>query len=163
VNSSALYPAAAQQSALYIDKTTAVPHADIAIANLDPAATYDLILFPSRDATDDRTTVYTVGGVAKSLQAAGNTANTVQYLGLRPAANGTIALTVAAGGASQYGYLNVLELVTHAPAQAMGASAFEATSAAPGDEGGSARCGMGSAVALVLGLLSTRRRRSERG
>ncbi len=115
VDSTALYPSTAQKTALWVDRYAAVPHADVVISQLPPGATFDLILFASRAANDDRTTVYTVNGQAKSLNATNNTTATAQFLGLTPAPDGTIRVVVTAGGASQYGYLNVLELVVHPP------------------------------------------------
>jgi poly(3-hydroxybutyrate) depolymerase len=115
VVSSALYPDTAQRDSMYVSSSH-LP-AQLLVSGLNPAQFYDFIFFGSRDATDNRTTVYTINGVSVSLNAAGNTNQTVALNNVKPDAQGRITVSVAAGTGASFGYLNVLTITTAGPVQ----------------------------------------------
>ncbi|WP_158559120.1 fibronectin type III domain-containing protein [Deminuibacter soli] len=107
-NNSGVYPDNAISTAYY---TAAGAVQTFKLTGLDTAAsyTYNLTFFGSRSGvTDDRTSVYTVKGTSVSLNAASNSKNTISVNGLRPDADSSFTITLKAGGASAYGYINTL-------------------------------------------------------
>ena len=90
--------------------------ATVVISNLDSDSLYELTLFASRTGDDNgsgRLTRYTVDGAgSQDLEAADNSADSVVYTNLAPAANGTITLDVEASpaGTANYFYLSYLSL-----------------------------------------------------
>lgn len=109
-NNSGVYPDDVMKTAYYegtADSRT------VRLSGLNTAQKYNLIFFGSRIASDDRTTVYASGGNSVSLNAAGNTKNTVALNGLVPNASGIIEFTVTKGGASAYAYLNALVIQSY--------------------------------------------------
>ncbi len=108
VNQTAAFVSTAQSDSFYIDasgNTVGI----VTISNLAAAKIYDLSLFASRVANDNRTTLYTVHGVSQSINAANNASQLVNFNGLAPV-NGQIVIEVRAGAGSNYGYLNALRL-----------------------------------------------------
>ena len=95
----------------FYESTTAVRR--IRITGLNNARKYNLVFFGSRIASDNRTTVYSSGGRSVSLNAAGNTANTVQINGLVPDASGMMEFTMARGTGSSFAYINALVIQSY--------------------------------------------------
>lgn len=109
VQSAALYDLRIGTDALWCQRDVN-PTAAVRLSGLNPTQSYDLRLYASRDATDDRTTIYRVADQERSLQVAGNTSRTADFIGIRPAADGTLVIEVRPGGTSQFGYLGVIDL-----------------------------------------------------
>ncbi len=100
-----VYPNTVMQSCYFTTDATQT----IRIYGLNPAYKYNFTFFGSRGSvTDDRTSVYTINGQSVSLNAAGNTQNTVTISNAEPAADGTLVLTLTKGAASFYSYLNAM-------------------------------------------------------
>jgi hypothetical protein len=86
--------------------------AQLLVSGLNPAEVYNFQFFASRNVTDDRTSTYTINGSTVSLQAAGNTTNTVSLYGMTPNASGQIIITIGHGDSATYGYLGVMVVTT---------------------------------------------------
>lgn len=108
ISSTTLFPATAVTDSFYV-QSGADNLGVVTISGLDPVATYDVDLFASRSASDDRTTNYTIGGVTKSLNAANNVSQMASFTNLVPSGGGLV-LSVAASSTAAYGYLGVLRL-----------------------------------------------------
>jgi predicted esterase len=81
----------------------------ISITGLSTAKRYNLIFFASRGGVSDtRLTNYSVGNQTVSLNASGNTSNTVQINGLVPDNTGQILVNVAKDATSPYAYINAM-------------------------------------------------------
>ena len=102
-NNSGIYPDNVLKSAYWTDGAVQT----LSLEGLDDTRTYTLTFLGSRAANDNRTTVYTVGTQSVTLNAAGNTQETVSLRDLSPDA-GVITFTISSGGGSTYGYLNAL-------------------------------------------------------
>jgi hypothetical protein len=64
-------------------------NARLRIDGLSQVSQYNFVFFGSRNGSGDRTSVYTIGAESVSLNAAYNTANTVQISGVKPDENGS--------------------------------------------------------------------------
>ncbi len=81
----------------------------ISITGLSTARRYNLIFFASRGGVSDtRLTRYSVGSQTVSLNASGNTSNTVQINGLVPDNTGQILVNVVKDPTSSYAYINAM-------------------------------------------------------
>ena len=87
------------------------------LTGLDPAVSYQLSLYASRNATDNRETQYTVTGVTESivfLNVAGNIDGRVVVEAIKPASDGTITLGLEPGpnndNGNHFTYLGVMQL-----------------------------------------------------
>lgn len=109
--SSAVYPATAQGDTFYVGTGAT---ARVALSGLDGSATYDVTLFAARSWNNPSTTVYTINGQTRTLDAFDNTARTVSFTGLS-SVGGVLNLDVAAGSGSTAGYLGALVLTARAP------------------------------------------------
>lgn len=107
VTAGGVFPASAQSDSFYVDTNNAL--GVVKLSNLDPTKKYTIALLASRQATDNRGTVFTINGVAQSINAAGNASQLVTFADLIPS-NGAIQIEVRAGPGSSYGYLNALRL-----------------------------------------------------
>ncbi|WP_295124218.1 fibronectin type III domain-containing protein [uncultured Chitinophaga sp.] len=106
-----IYPDAVMQSSYY-DGSGAAKR--FRLTGLATDRKYNLVFFGSRSAVvDNRTTDYTAGGQTVSLNAASNTANTVQINGLSPNASGEIEFSFKKNSAAVYGYLNALVIQSY--------------------------------------------------
>jgi poly(3-hydroxybutyrate) depolymerase len=109
------FPATAQAD-VFLTQASGDNVGAITLSNLNPLATYDLDLFAShtvadnRTATDNRTSIYTVNGLVRMLNAANNTGTLASFSALTPVGT-TLTLSVAAAAGSDYGYLGALRLV----------------------------------------------------
>lgn len=105
-NNSGIYPDAVMSSSFFVqDNATRT----ILLAGLNPAKTYDFTFFASRmGVVDVRNTVYSIGAKSAVLNASGNTSNTAKLIGIKPAANGSISISIAKEAASQFGYLGAM-------------------------------------------------------
>lgn len=138
---SGAYPADAQQDSFFVTGTGTVGSSSLGqltFSGLDDNATYDLILFGSRVTATPRTTRYSAGGQSVHLMTSGNTSTTVTLTGLSPT-SGQLFVNVepldASGTQSEYGYLNIIELVE----QSGGASTtFDSWASSEGLTGASA-------------------------
>ena len=93
------------------------PTAAVLLSGLELDIAYDLRIFASRIATDNRQTEYTLSGSRDTtmlLQVSSNTADFVEILDMLPAADGTIRINVTAGSENnnEFGfyYLGALRL-----------------------------------------------------
>jgi hypothetical protein len=103
----------------------------VKFSGLAPSYDYNLVYFGSRAGTGNRNTDYTVNGNVVTLNASGNSSQTVQHTGVKPDANGEIIFEVKAGTGSTYGYLNALILQAYLnPNQGARTSAEEGSSLA---------------------------------
>ncbi len=76
------------------------PTGAVQLSGLDMDRTYDIRLFASRVATDNRQTAYTISGLLDTtmyLQVSNNTGEFVEVVNLRPAPGGTIRISATAG------------------------------------------------------------------
>ena len=85
------------------------------INGLDNSKVYHIRIFSSRlFVSDSRKGTFTINGQQLSLEAAGNTSQTVQFTNLAPSSGAlTINLTVAAGAG--FAYINVMDVVEATP------------------------------------------------
>ncbi|HMH20626.1 MAG TPA: fibronectin type III domain-containing protein [Puia sp.] len=105
-NNSGVYPDNVMQTCYF---TAAGATQTIRIHGLNPSFKYNFTFFGSRSGvTDDRTGLYTIGSTTVSLNAASNSTNTVSINSVAPAVDSTVILTLNAGPASSYGYLNAM-------------------------------------------------------
>ncbi|MCK7555272.1 fibronectin type III domain-containing protein [Chitinophaga sedimenti] len=110
-SNSGVYPDGVMQSAYY-DGSGAAKR--FRLTGLATDKKYNLVFFGSRSAvTDNRNTDYTVGAQTVTLNAASNTANTVQLNGLSPNAAGEIEFSFKKNSAAVYGYLNALVIQSY--------------------------------------------------
>ena len=93
------------------------PDGGLMLSGLDPAETYNFIIYCSRQTTENRETSYTLVGettVSGALNPANNTSNVLE-LAVMPKANGTVDLNVAPGDNNVSGYkfyyLNAIKVV----------------------------------------------------
>lgn len=87
------------------------------LSGLNQSAVYSVTLYASRmtsDTTSDRTTIYTINGISKSLQVRNNVSDTIVFSNLK-AVNGSIDITIKMGPNSIFGYLGILDLVENFP------------------------------------------------
>lgn len=104
-NNSGIYPDNVIRSCYFTTDVTQT----IKIYGLNPAYKYNFTFFGSRGSvTDDRTTIYTINGNSVSLNAAGNSQNTVSINNQQAASDGTLTLSLQKGPSSSYGYLNAM-------------------------------------------------------
>jgi large repetitive protein len=96
----------------YSETSTAVKTVRITGLSTDPNVRYNLVFMSSVLATDDRTTVFSVGAKTASVNAANNTQNTVQLNDITANA-GVIEYTVAKGGTSVGAYMNALVIQSY--------------------------------------------------
>ena len=139
VIASNLYPLTAQESTMYVGGVGYAQTAELLISGLDPTAPYNLKFFASRNATDDRTSTYSVNGYTVSLQAAGNTSNTAWFSDVMPNSSGQLSITIGHGPSATFGYLGVLTITTTAmplsPLDAFHAMDNFEDAATPGHDG----------------------------
>jgi len=112
VVASNLYPVTAQPDTLYVGGSGNPQTAQLLLSGLNPAETYNFTFFASRNATDDRTSTYTINGETVSLQAAENTNKTVALTNVAPNSAGQVTVTVGHGASATYGYLGVMSITT---------------------------------------------------
>ncbi|MBN8523858.1 MAG: hypothetical protein J0M02_00835 [Planctomycetes bacterium] len=163
-STSGFFPATAQSDFFYVASGSI---AVVKLTNLDAAKTYDIEILASRNATDNRTTNFTIGGTTKSINAAGNTSTLVKFTAIPPTSN-AISISIAAGTGSSYGYINALRIKEYTPsAVATSASASNGdTASSQGDDNSTDKkgsCGAGSVAgflvaAMALGLVRRQRR-----
>lgn len=104
-NNSGIYPDAVIRTAYWTDAAVQ----NMRFYGLDLNKKYSFTFFGSRGSvTDNRTSLYTMKGQTVSLNAAGNTQNTVTIPSLVPEADGTLDLSLARAAGSSFGYLNAL-------------------------------------------------------
>jgi large repetitive protein len=111
-NNSGVYPDNVMKTTYYESSTNAKR---IRITGLATTNTkYNLIFFASRGGVgDNRTTTYTAGGTSVSLNAAGNTTNTVRINGLTPDGTGMIEFTAQKASGSSFAYINALVIQSY--------------------------------------------------
>jgi len=86
----------------------------IRLSGLTATRKYNLVFFGSRAAvSDNRNTIYAAGSDSVILNAASNTANTVQLNGLAPDSSGNIIFTVKQAPGSFSAYLNTLVIQSY--------------------------------------------------
>ncbi len=96
----------------YSETTTATKTVRITGLSTDPNVRYNLVFMSSVMATDDRTTVFSVGAKTVSVNAANNTQNTVQINDITANA-GVIEYTVTKGVTSAGAYMNALVIQSY--------------------------------------------------
>lgn len=81
------------------------------LAGLDPARTYDVSLFASRDNSSPRDTIFTVGAASRTVDAAYNINDIAGFSGVVPDISGQIDVVVAVdAGTSTWGYLSAMRI-----------------------------------------------------
>lgn len=103
-NNSGVYPDAVLKSSFWTDNRAQT----IQIYGLDPATKYNFTMLGSRSGTDNRTGLYTLNGVTQSLNASGNTQNTITFSEVTPLSDGTLTLSIVRASGSGGVYLNSL-------------------------------------------------------
>src|SRR6218665_526467 len=86
------------------------------IDGLSQAKTYNFTFFASRDAggaSVDRTTTYKVEDKTTSLNAANNISQTAKITGIKADENGSVLITINAGGLSTYGYIGAMVIESY--------------------------------------------------
>ena len=82
------------------------------LTGLDPTKVYDLTIFGSRMASDGkRVGTYHINGVNQTLDAENNTTLTITFADVPPDLNNEIVLEFGVQTGSNFGYINVLEVV----------------------------------------------------
>ncbi len=112
-NNSGVYPDDVMRTAYFTNTATAKR---IRITGLSTAANvkYNLLFFASRGGVNDnRITHYSYAGQTVSLNAASNTANTVQIQGVVPNASGEIEFTATKDAAAAFAYINALVIQSY--------------------------------------------------
>ena len=110
-NNSGIYPDAVMQTVYYQSSTAPMR---LRIAGLSGGNTrYNLVFFASRQAGDDRSTMYTANGQSVTLNAANNTNRTVQLNGLQADGNGEITFECIKAGTSPYAYLGAIVIQSY--------------------------------------------------
>jgi predicted peptidase len=112
--SGTVYPGSATYNSFFVaDHLGTIDlNAKVRFSGLSSEATYTLRLYASRMATDgiDRTTRYTINGIAKDLQITNNVDNYVEFTDLLPV-NGNLDIAVDIAPGATYGFLGVIELI----------------------------------------------------
>lgn len=114
-NNSGVYPDAVLKDYYVFGPWWMAPTGATTITGLDPATKYNITLLGASIwdlAPDNGNTDYTINGVTKSLYVQGNTQNTVTFTNISPAADGTIAITIAKGAGASAGYMNSIVLTS---------------------------------------------------
>jgi fibronectin type 3 domain-containing protein len=112
-NNSGVYPDDVMRTAYFTAATTA-KRIRITGLTVSAAAKYNLIFFASRGGVgDNRNTTYSYNGQSVTLNAASNTANTVQLQGVVPNAGGVIEFTATRSSGSSFGYINALVIQSY--------------------------------------------------
>ncbi|PUZ20302.1 Fibronectin type III domain-containing protein [Chitinophaga costaii] len=110
-NNSGIYPDTVLATYWYDQSGTAKR---LRLLNVPANRKYNLIFIGSRaSVSDNRNTIYTSGGQSVTLNAAGNTATTVQLNGLSPDSNGIIEFTIAQASGSFAAYLNAMVIQSY--------------------------------------------------
>ena len=112
---SALYPSTATQDSFFVGNHlgSADLNAKVKLSGLNKDVAYTLRLYASRmsdDAFSDRTTVYTVQGVSKELQARNNVNGFAEFTNVKTT-DGTLEISLAPKEGAIYGYLGVIDLI----------------------------------------------------
>lgn len=114
--SSTVFPGSATYNSFFIaDHLGTVDlTAKVRFSGLSSDATYTVRLYASRLATDgtNRTTRYTINGIAKDLQVLNNVNNFVEFTDLLPV-NGNLDIAVAIAPGASVGLLGVVELIEY--------------------------------------------------
>ena len=121
---SGIYPANVIKTYFFADANSTE---QLRFAGLPAGYAYRLTFFGSRDGTGDRTTTYKIGAQQVSLNAAGNTTNTVTLSGVYPDASGELLLEIVTPSSSSFGYLNALVLEGYDPNQLVAPTDLVAT------------------------------------
>ena len=105
-NNSGVYPDSVSKTFWYSNTATQT----YKLTGLDTAYNYNLTFFGSRGGvTDNRTSVYTVNGInSVSLNAAGNTKNTVTIAKVKPNTDSSFSITQATGTGAVFSYINAM-------------------------------------------------------
>ena len=114
-NNSGVYPDLVLRDYYYFGIWNTVPTLTGAITGLDTLKTYTITFFGSSDGQvvpSDGYTVYQVDKRKDSLQALGNTKNTVTISNISPALDGTIAFTISKGAGASAGFINAIVVST---------------------------------------------------
>lgn len=106
-----IYPDDVMRTAFYDQSNTT---RRIRLTNLNSTYKYNLVFFGSRgQVSDNRNTVYSVGAQSVTLNAAGNTSNTVQINGLTPDGSGNIEFTISQAAGASFSYLNAMVIQSY--------------------------------------------------
>ncbi|WOO40295.1 PKD domain-containing protein [Rubellicoccus peritrichatus] len=108
VVSNTVFPETAQQDGMYL--TGSVPTASILFSGLDPMKTYSFTFFASRDASQDRTAIYTINGNSVALDASFNSDQTVSLNNITPEPSGNVSLSISRGINVNWAYINVISI-----------------------------------------------------
>ena len=117
-NNSGVYPDVVLQDYSWFGSIYGGPNSVTAtVSGVDTSQVYDLTFFANSvysGMSDNGWTTYTVGSQTVTLHVQNNTRNTVTIQGIKPASNGTIAVTMGLGqNNTQLGYLNALVITKH--------------------------------------------------
>ena len=105
-----IFPENVQRDTLWIQNGS--NPARLEISGLSPVQNYELTLFASRTANNNRVGIYTANGKSVSLNASNNTNESVTLNNLTPSFDGKIILSVECHADSTYAYLGALVLRT---------------------------------------------------
>ncbi|UAY52677.1 fibronectin type III domain-containing protein [Ferruginibacter albus] len=112
-NNSAIYPDAAIADYFWFGIYGAPETVSFQLTGLDPSAKYNLNLFSSstwQGAGPNGSTVFTINGVAKSVNANYNLQNTAAFTSLLPDASGNITVAMSKAANTPYGMINDIVL-----------------------------------------------------
>jgi len=104
-DNSGVYPDDVMDRSYYVD---GIDTGRLTLRGLNLSMAYSLTFFAGRTGTGDRTTTYVIGNNVVSLNAAGNTTQTVTINDVMPNSDGEINIGVVAGGSSPYAYVGAL-------------------------------------------------------
>ena len=121
---SGVYPANVVKTYFFADAGSTE---QLRFAGLPAGYAYRFTFFGSRDGGGNRTTTYQIGSQQVSLNAAGNTTNTVTLSGVYPNASGELLLELVTPASSSFGYLNALVLEAYDPNQLVAPTDLVAT------------------------------------
>lgn len=104
-NNSGVVPDRVMEGSLWTDPGIV---ATLRFTNLSFLKKYNFVFFGSRNASGNRTAIYTIGNTSVQLNAALNTNQTVQINGVVPEPDGSITVTMVTANGASFAYLNAL-------------------------------------------------------
>ena len=110
-NDSGVVPDGVMKSYFYVSSTT---DQSLRLSGLNPSARYRFTFYGGSSYSGDRTGVYSIGGESVSLNASGNTSQTVALNEVSPDANGIVVIKVRKAAGASYGFLNALIITANA-------------------------------------------------
>lgn len=110
VLASDIYPETAQRDTMFVSAN--YPEAVVQFSGLNSNQTYQITIFASRTASNDRVGIYTINGASQTLNARNNANQTITFNNVYCTPQGELELSVVRQSGSTWAYLGVVELQT---------------------------------------------------